>query len=42
MQLKNKTLVGIDPNKGDLIYCSALLEDDQQHVTFRYTHAMSS
>jgi hypothetical protein len=38
--LRDKTFVGIDPNKGDLIYCSALVPDadgEVEHVTFRYT-----
>jgi len=39
MAIKNKDLVGIDPNKDDLIYCANgyLNENTGKHVTFRYT-----
>lgn len=34
--LKGKTIVGIDPNKSDLIHCS-MLNDNGERVGFRYT-----
>lgn len=34
--LQNKTIVGIDPNKGDLIHCS-MLDADGDRIGFRYT-----
>ena len=34
-ELKNRVIVGIDPGKSDIIYCSSII--DKEHVKFRYT-----